>query len=91
MQRYPTKLDFCVLTNQPERLKLAIEPWASPEIVCGTQMNMSHPFKLAWEHRAYMEQAFQRKNPGEQDLNQQSPCLQCNLYLVHSCFRASIF
>ncbi len=65
MQRYPTKVDYCVLTNRPERLKLAIMPWASPKVVCGTQKNLSHPFKLAWEHRAYMKQAFQRKNPGK--------------------------
>ena len=86
MQRYPTKVDYCVLTNQPERLKLAIQPWALPEIVCGSQKNMSHPFKLAWEHRTYMEQAFQHKDPGEQ-----SPCSQGNSSVMRSCFRVRIF
>lgn len=64
MQQYPTKVHFCVVTNQPERLKLAIQPWATPDVVCHPDGPLDHPFKLAFVHRAYMEKALKRTDPG---------------------------
>ena len=59
---YPTKVDLCISSNRPERLRAALMSWGNPDWVCGWEQAMLHPYHLAHVHRQQMASA--AKNPG---------------------------
>lgn len=60
-QAYPTRVDLCVVSNQPARVQTMLESWQMPHVrVCGTRnrLNASEQYALLWEHRSVLEKAY---------------------------------
>lgn len=58
---YPTRVDLCIVTDEPARVQALFDSWALPHTrVCGTynQLNASEQYALVWEHRAAFEKAY---------------------------------
>lgn len=59
VSRYPTQVDISIISNEPERLKLAMQSWKNTGVsIHRPRGNLTKPFDLAHEHRAYMKEAF---------------------------------
>jgi hypothetical protein len=59
---YPTEVELCISSNEPERLRAALKGWGNPDWVCGWEEYLEHPYHLAHVHRQQMVSA--AKNPG---------------------------
>ncbi len=79
LERYPTKVAIRVLTNQPQRLRLAMQSWSSQALVCSPEAALSHRYQLAFAHRTYMEEALKSTDPGTSTLG--CPCMHSLLLL----------
>ncbi|CAK0733101.1 hypothetical protein CVIRNUC_000226 [Coccomyxa viridis] len=56
---FPTSTSICVITNQPEYLAAAL--WNLPNVeMCGNSKNLSHPYRLAWNHRDVVKAALRK-------------------------------
>ena len=57
IETYPTAVAVCIISNEPQRLRAAMDGWADPRTVCGTTEDLGHPFELTFLSRKYMESA----------------------------------